>query len=444
MSDFESRRRFLKGAGLVAVASTGIATCVGTAALAEAAAAAPRRLPSGRGVEDFYGAHQAGIVTPQQRYSYFAAFDLTTGKREDVVSVLKAWTDAAARMARGQAVASAAAVVSAPGPKQGQTDEYGADQAAASSADSGETEGLSAERLTITFGFGASLFSKDGNDRFGLAARRPEALIDLPKFAGDQLVDAQTGGDISVQACADDPQVAFHAVRQLARLADGVVQIRWVQAGFLPNTAKGETPRNLTGFKDGTHNPPVTDPSAMARYVWVSDEGPGWMRGGSYTVFRRIRIALEHWDRMSVSFQEQTMGRTKVLGAPLGKTKEFDQADFSASDKDGNLVIPEHSHLRLASAVNTGTEILRRGYSYNEGVSFVAERWPPWRQGLEYDAGLFFVCYQRDPRTGFVKLFERMAKLDMLNQFVTHVGGGLFACPGGVAPSEYIGQRLFT
>jgi deferrochelatase/peroxidase EfeB len=63
---------------------------------------------------------------------------------------------------------------------------------------------------------------------------------------------------------------------------------------------------------------------------------------------------------------------------------------------------------------------------------------------LEYDAGLFFICYQRDPRTGFVKVFEKMAKLDMLNQFVTHVGGGFFACPGGAAPGEFIGQRLFA
>ena len=63
---------------------------------------------------------------------------------------------------------------------------------------------------------------------------------------------------------------------------------------------------------------------------------------------------------------------------------------------------------------------------------------------MEYDAGLFFLCYQRDPRTGFVKVFENMAKLDMLNQFATHVGGGLFACPGGVAPGEFVGQRLFA
>ena len=63
------------------------------------------------------------------------------------------------------------------------------------------------------------------------------------------------GGDLSVQACADDPQVAFHAVRELERLAYGTAQIHWAQSGFLPNTPAGETPRNLMGFKDGTNNP---------------------------------------------------------------------------------------------------------------------------------------------------------------------------------------------
>ncbi|MGH7096467.1 MAG: hypothetical protein ACREE4_02265, partial [Stellaceae bacterium] len=72
-----------------------------------------------------------------------------------------------------------------------------------------------------------------------------------------------------------------------------------------------------------------------------------------------------------------------------------------------------------------------------------AERWPPWRQGLEYDAGLLFICYQRDPRTGFIRIFERIAKFDTMNQFVTHVGSGLFACPPGAAPGGFVGQRLF-
>jgi deferrochelatase/peroxidase EfeB len=156
-------------------------------------------------------------------------------------------------------------------------------------------------------------------------------------------------------------------------------------------------------------------------------------------------MALEHWDHTDVDFQEQTIGRHKLSGAPLGEKDEFAPLGLDRMDKDENPVIPEASHVRLANAAsNAGAEILRRGYSYNDGVSFTAERWPPWRQGMEYDAGLFFLCYQRDPRTGFVRIFENMAKLDMLNQYVTHTGGGLFACPGGVASGEFIAQKLFA
>jgi deferrochelatase/peroxidase EfeB len=440
-----SRRGFLTAAaGLFAAAGAGLAS----SPVRAAASAGLTEAGGANAIEPFYGAHQGGIATPAQRHTYFAAFDLTTSSRKDVVALLKAWTAAAARMTAGKTAAPEGegfrpAVDAAPAdPPSGGDDDYAKPSAADQAADTGEALGLSPARLTLTFGFGPGLFIKEGKDRYGLAARRPEALIDLPKFAGDQLVEARTGGDLSVQACADDPQVAFHAIRQLVRIADGVAQLRWTQTGFLPDTPAGQTPRNLMGFKDGTDNPSVVDPAASV--IWAEGE-PAWMRGGSYLVARRIRIALEHWDRMKVAFQEQTVGRHKLSGAPLGKKNEHDPLDLDATDADGNSVIPENAHVRLgAPASNDGVQILRRGYSYNDGTNFTSERWPPWRQGLEYDAGLFFLSYQRDPRTGFVKIFERMSKFDMMNQFVTHIGGGLFACPPGAAPGEFIGQALFA
>ena len=415
-----SRRGFLRNAGLLAaVAGSGIA----------AADAHEKETPAAKqtgGVEPFYGARQGGILTPAQRHTYFAAFDLDTAKREDVITLLRGWTDASAALTKGEQ----------PPPVAG--DSY-------SSEAGSDALGLGAARLTLTFGFGTSLFTKDGKDRYGLAAARPDALIDIPKFPGDQLIEARTGGDISVQACADDPQVAFHAVRRLSQLAWGVGHIRWAQTGFLPNSAPRETPRNLMGFKDGTGNLKVEDEPAIARYVFAGNDAPAWMHGGSYVVARRILIALEHWDRMRVGFQEQAIGRHRDTGAPLGKTNEFEDLNLDAVDKDGNPVMPLNSHVRLAAAKsNDGARILRRPYSYNDGVGYTAERWPPWRQAMEYDAGLFFICYQSDPREGFVKIFSKLARIDMLNQFSTHTGGGLFACPGGAAPGEYIGQKLLS
>ena len=442
-----TRRGFLTRAAGLAAAGAALGADAGTRALAATDARASPEVAAP--IEPFWGRNQSGIVTAAQGHTYFAALDLTTTKRDDVVQLLRAWTNAAARLTSGKPIAPFAKTELAYnyGTTTTTTVTTSSDEptpTTVSLPDSGEAEGLAPARLTVTFGFGAGLFEKEGKDRYGLAKHRPEALIDLPRFAGDELASERTDGDLSIQACADDAQVAFHAVRQLVRLADDLAQVRWAQTGFMPNFGTGRTPRNLMGFKDGTNNPSIGDAAAMEKFVWVGGEGPGWMQGGSYLVVRRIRIALEHWDRSKIDFQEDTFGRHKATGAPIGKENENDPLDLDATGKDGDYLIAENAHVRLAAAAsNDGAQILRRPYSYNDGVNFTAERWPPWRQGMEYDAGLFFICYQRDPRTGFVKVFEKMAKLDMLNQFVTHVGGGLFACPGGVAEGEFIGQRLF-
>lgn len=399
--------------------------------------------PAAQGVgrtltEPFYGPRQGGIVTALQNHTVFAAFELTAKTRDEVITLLKAWTEAAARMTQGDNAQP--------------LDQYGSDDNKPA-GDSGDAIGLAPARLTVTFGFGPGLFTKNGDDRYGLARHRPEAFVDMPAFNGDQMVEGRVGGDLSVQACADDPQVAFHAVRQLARIAYGAAAMKWTQTGFMSNYAAEDTPRNLMGFKDGTQNPSSKRPEAGAggsgkdgldAVVWVGNEGPAWARGGTYVVARRIRIGLEHWDRSPVSFQEEVVGRHKYSGAPIGKKNEFEPLELDRTDKDGELIIAETAHVRLAAPEsNDGAQIMRRSYSYNDGSNFTAERWPPWRQAVEFDAGLFFVCYQRDPRTGFIKIFDQMSKLDAMNQFTTHVGGGLFVCPPGPTPGSYVGQALF-
>jgi deferrochelatase/peroxidase EfeB len=404
-----SRRLFLRGAGLGTAA--GLA---GAAGIAQAQLAPSRPEAAPADAEPFYGPHQAGITTPMQDSLYFASFDLDASKRQDIVALLRTWTKAAARLTAGLP---------------------------AEPDDSGDAVGLTPSRLTLTFGFGPDLFSLNGQDRYGIAQHRPASLVDLPRFAGDELVPGQSGGALCIQACANDSQVAFHAVRQLARLGYGAASLKWVQTGFSTANKTEGTPRNLMGFKDGTMNPTA---ATAAPVVWAGGEGAAWMEGGSYMVARKIRIALEHWDRMKLAFQEQTIGRQKASGAPLGGKTEFDKPDFAATDADGNSIIPDNAHVRLAAPVNNaGAVILRRGYSYNDGANFVAERWPPWRQGIEYDSGLFFQAFQKDPREGFIKLFYKMSKIDALNQFTTHVGSAIFACPPGVRPGQYIGQGLF-
>ena len=125
--------------------------------------------------EPFFGPHQGGIATPQQTHSYFAAFDCLAKSRDELKTMLRVWTDAAARMSAGETARELGQDVSVEGP------------------DGGSALGLAPGRLTITFGFGAGLFVKDGADRYGLAAKRPAALVDLPKFNGDQLDPRKRG-----------------------------------------------------------------------------------------------------------------------------------------------------------------------------------------------------------------------------------------------------------
>jgi deferrochelatase/peroxidase EfeB len=367
----------------------------------------------------FRGAHQAGIATAQQEHLHFAALDLVTEEVSEVRDLLRAWTEAAARMTRGETAGDDNFSEFLP------------------PEDTGEAFDLSPARLTLTFGFGPSLFGKDGEDRFGLADLRPDALAPLPPLTGDVLDEGRSDGDLCIQACADDPQVAFHAVRNLVRISRGLAVVRWSQLGFgrTASTSKAQaTPRNLFGMKDGTNNIKAEDEALMDRHVWVPEEdGPPWMVGGTYLVARRIRMLIEVWDRVSLGEQEASIGRHKYTGAPIGKEGEFDPVDLRAKDEAGEPLIAPDAHVRLARQSDE-EKILRRGYSFTDG--FDAERG-------QLDAGLFFISFQRDAHKQFVPLQERLAANDRLNEYIRHTSSALFACPPGASEDGYVGEGLF-
>jgi deferrochelatase/peroxidase EfeB len=411
-----SRRRFLGvalgGAGVVVAGGAGFGIARATASSTKPAASASDL------VVPFYGAHQAGIATPAQDRLAFAAFDVTTRDPVRLQTVLGLWAAAAARMSTGDPIGTTETAPEAP------------------PVDTGEAIGLSPARLTITIGFGPSLF----DDRFGLAAKRPAALVDLPVFPNDSLTSTRTGGDLCVQACSDDPQVAFHVIRNLARIGRGSVVLRWSQLGFgrTSSTSTSQlTPRNLMGFKDGTNNIKAEDGDDFDDFVWVGPEtDQAWMRGGSYLVSRRIRMLIESWDADNIGDQESIFGRSKESGAPLTGKTEFQRVDLDATSSDGKPVIAADSHIRLAAPVtNDGQKILRRGYSFTDGTD-------PETGAL--DAGLFFICYQQDPRKQFIPIQARLGAHDGLNEYIKHTGSGIFAVPPGLsAVGDWWGKKLF-
>ncbi len=404
--------------GLLGLAGAGIVGAGIGVGADRIAAAQSSTGPSGAAATyAFYGQHQSGITTAAQDRLHFASFDVEDISRAELRELLSDWTRAAARMTAGETVGDGASGLLA-GPAD----------------DTGEALGLPASGLTITFGFGPSLF----DHRFGLTAKRPAALIDLPAFPRDSLLDSLSGGDLCIQACSDDPQVAVHAIRNLSRIAFGRASIRWSQLGFgrTSSTTRAQaTPRNLFGFKDGTANVKAEDVGEVNDHVWVPDgDSQGWMTGGSYLVSRKIRMIIETWDRTSLGEQQRVIGRSKGEGAPLSGGTEFTEPDFHTKAQ-GATLIDQDAHVRLAHPdQNRGAVLLRRGYNYVDGNDDLGR----------LDAGLFFIAYQRDPRTQFVPIQRGLAKNDAMNEYVKHIGSAIFAVPPGAKPGSHIGAALFA
>ena len=380
----------------------------------------------------FRGKHQAGILA--QDNMFCAAFDVTTTDPEELKQLLSDWTVAAQQMTAGELVG-------------GEPNE----NKQAVPRDTGEAWGYKPNGLTITFGFGRSLFvDSDGKDRFGIAKKMPKILSEgMPKFANENIRSADSDGDLLVQACSNDAQVCAHAIRNLNRIAMGTAKMRWSQTGYGRTSSTSvaqETPRNLFGFKDGTNNIKSEDGDAkLNEHLWVQkgdDSGADWMTGGTYFVVRKIHMFAEMWDNLRLIEQEQTFGRDKRYGAPLNVTAptsgkdEFKPIDFKAKNKEGELEVPADSHIAIVNPEqNKGRWMLRRGYNYTEGSDALGR----------LSAGLFFIAFVRDPRTNFYPILDKMTQKDALSEYLQHQARALFAIPAGIGQSDtMVGQALFS
>lgn len=366
---------------------------------------------------DFHGPHQSGITTPLQTNAIVAAFDSTASTRTDLADALQTMSYTAAGLMAGNLGAEK-------GPLFPPTDSMIAG-----------TE-LTPSDLTVTFGVGASLF--DG--RYGLAARRPVQLRPMDHFPNDQIRTGMTGGDLVIQVCADSPEATNHALRRLMRDTRAVLTLRWMMPGFSTrNTSPaGRTSvRNLMGFKDGTANPDSSDAELMDQLVWCR---PGlgvqpWMVGGTYGVYRLIRMRVEFWDREPLRTQELIFGRHKGSGAPLGQSGEADAPAYEL-DRAGE-VIPLNAHIRLANPRTDEamrTRVLRRSFNYSGDFT----------PDGQLDQGHIFICFQRDLDAGFVAA-QRRLNGEPLEEYVDPFGGGyFFMLPGAKRAGEWVGQALLA
>jgi deferrochelatase/peroxidase EfeB len=400
------RRRFLLGSA----AALGAAS-LGAAEPHAAGVAAPglaTRVP-------FDGPHQAGILTPPPAQATFAALDATAPDRATLAQGLQALSARARQLTQGTTI-----------PLQ-EVDEPPAD-----SGTLGTT--IAPDALTVTIGFGASLFDA----RYGLAARRPHRLTAMPPFANDDLDPARSHGDVLLQVCAHQRDTAVHALRELLRPVRAAFALRWAIDGF-QGAQRGPTarssPRNLFGFRDGTGNPGTGDDDLMHQLIWAGAGEPAWAAGGTYQVVRTIRMHVEFWDRVGLREQENMIGRTRDTGAPLGGTAEYEDPRYEVDPK--GVRIPLDAHIRLANPRTAKTapqRLLRRGYSYHRGFD----------EDGQLDQGLVFVAFNRDVERQFATIQRRLAQEPMID-YVTPVGGGyFFAPPGARGTADWVGSGLFA
>lgn len=412
-----SRRRLLQGLGMLGGAAALGGGCPFHTAAADSFSPGTVAPNSRQQAQPFYGAHQAGIVTPQQASMMLVAFDVLASDKADLERLFRLLTDRFAFLTQG----GPAPAVTNPQLPPMDSGILGAD--------------IAPDNLTMTLSVGTSLF----DERFGLSKHKPAQLQTMTRFPNDSLDAEQCHGDLLLQICANTQDTVIHALRDIIKRTPDLLAVRWRRDGFIADHAARsngkETPINLLGFKDGTANPDTHNPALMNQLLWVTDEQqePAWTRGGSYQAVRIIRFHVEMWDRTPLGEQQTIFGREKSSGAPLGMKNEHDVPDYS-KDPDGDLIALD-AHIRLANPRTPQTDsslMLRRGYSYSSGITGSGQ----------LDMGLLFVCYQHDLTKGFITVQQRLNG-EALEEYIRPIGGGyFFALPGVADKNHYLGQPL--
>jgi putative iron-dependent peroxidase len=146
------------------------------------------------------------------------------------------------------------------------------------------------------------------------------------------------------------PDLLLDAARVVTAILDPVATLATEQPCFVYQDS-----RDLTGFVDGTENPPIEEGPEVA----IVPEGPG--AGGSVVLVQRWVHDLDAFHAQSVEGQEGTIGRTKIASL------ELDDA-----------VKPPTAHIARVVIEEDGEEleIYRRSTPYGtvkeHGLQFVA------------------------------------------------------------------------
>ncbi len=242
---------------------------------------------------------------------------------------------------------------------------------------------VSAGGANIVVGFGADLW------RRVTPSIVPDALGPFPDV--DSVPVSQH--DLWVWIHGSGEGLMFDLARGIAALLSPIATLASEVAGFVYREG-----RDLTGFIDGTENPPLEEAFAVA--VVGADE-PG--AGGSFAITQRWVHDLAAFHALTVSDQEKVIGRTKADSVELDDKIKGPRAHISR-------VVIEQDGEEL--------QLWRRSVPY----------------GTVTDHGLFFVAFSADP-SRFEKMLRSMfgqtadGVRDRLTEFSTPAASAAYFVP---------------
>jgi putative iron-dependent peroxidase len=214
---------------------------------------------------------------------------------------------------------------------------------------------------------------------------------------------ARTQHDVWVWTHGTGEDVMLDVARAVAAMLAPVASLQTDLAGFVYHDG-----RDLTGFIDGTENPPVEEANSVAV---VPAGQPG--AGGSFAITQRWIHDLARFHALPDDDQQRVFGRTKL-----------DSVELDATAK------PATAHIARVVIEEDGAEleIYRRSVPY----------------GRVAELGLYFVAFSAD-HTRFEKMLRRMfgqagdGLHDQLTDFSRPVSGSAYFVPSIEAMGDVFG-----
>jgi len=249
----------------------------------------------------------------------------------------------------------------------------------------------------IVVGFGPALWRRLRPDD------APEALADFQPIEGQGRGAPATQHDLWVWTHGTGEDVELDVARAVTAVMAPVFTLAAEQPCFVYRDS-----RDLTGFIDGTENPPVEEAFDVAL---VPDGQPG--EAGAFVLTQRWVHDLDKFHAGSREEQEGTIGRTQPDSVERDDKPNTAHIARVVIDEDGEEL-----------------ELYRRSVPY----------------GRVGELGLYFLAFSADP-SRFTKMLHRMFGLsgdglhDHLTDFTTPVSGAFYFAPSldaldGILPSE--------